>query len=197
MPTQCIYLSTHAVWTIRITDYIMQYENLSTTASVQTWRQKRRQKLMGNWFLWHTVGRPTHAFYLLDSSSLTSPLPLLSFKQFPKLFLVNIIFIKLTNHISDYIQGLCQHLPCLWCLESLDSASCFQLIMSPSSLASRKSIWQCWKYKTSVKAETLAEPACLWDFLREEIEKGLRNPPNLNPTPNCWKFFRLRLSYSH
>ena len=118
------------------TDYKAQYENLGTTASVQTWRQKRRQKLMGNWFLWHTVGRPTHAFYLLDSSSLTSPLPLLSFKQFSKLFLVNIIFIKLTNHISDYIQGLCQHLPCLWCLESLDSASCFQLIMSPSSLAS-------------------------------------------------------------
>ena len=119
-----------------------------------------------------------------------------AFKQFLKLFPVNIIFLKLTNHISDYIQGLCQHLPCLWCLESLDSASCFQLIMSPSSLASvGNAVF--WKFETSVKAETLAEPACLWDFLREEIKKGLRNPLNLNPTPNCWKFFHLRLSYSH
>ena len=92
------------------TDYIMQYENLGTTASVQTWRQKRRQKLMGNWFLWHTVGRPTHAFYLLDSSSLTSPPPLLSFKQFPKVFLVNIIFLKLTNHITHVLAHLLKSL---------------------------------------------------------------------------------------
>ena len=90
-----VYISKYTCC-MNYTDYIMQYENLGTTASVQTWRQKRRQKLMGNWFLWHTVGRTTHVFYLLDSSSLTSPPPLLSFKQFPKVFLVNIIFLKLT-----------------------------------------------------------------------------------------------------